>query len=118
MWFPPRGGSDVTDPPWGGSNRMMGVFRSWGGWLDTLIITYSLGLSVRDFACLRAIRSREVMPEVDREVMGLGVSRVCKGGLGRNSVNRTSKRNLGRKSRHLGRYWAHESKFWVGKPYE
>eukprot|EP00966_Prymnesium_polylepis_P135660 3135971-Prymnesium_polylepis.1 len=38
-----RGG--VTDPPWGGLIRMMGVFRSWGGCLDTLIITCSLGLS-------------------------------------------------------------------------
>eukprot|EP00966_Prymnesium_polylepis_P263715 6092171-Prymnesium_polylepis.1 len=38
-------GDDVTDPPWGGSNRMMGVFRSWGACLDTLVTTYSLGLS-------------------------------------------------------------------------
>eukprot|EP00966_Prymnesium_polylepis_P120361 2781348-Prymnesium_polylepis.1 len=44
MWFPPKGG-DVTDPPWGGLNRIMGVLRSWGGCLDTLITTYSLGLS-------------------------------------------------------------------------
>eukprot|EP00966_Prymnesium_polylepis_P024943 575080-Prymnesium_polylepis.1 len=66
---------------------MMGGFRSWGGCLDTLIITYALGLSG---TCAR-IRSRERgspaataaqdahVPhrEVDREVMGLGVSRVC-----------------------------------------
>ena len=38
-------------------------------------------LSLRD---LRGF-DREVMSEVDREVMGLGVSRVCKGGLGRKS---------------------------------
>ena len=36
---------------------------------------------------LRDLRGfdREVMSEVDRELMGLGVSRVCKGVLGRNS---------------------------------
>eukprot|EP00966_Prymnesium_polylepis_P098679 2285010-Prymnesium_polylepis.1 len=50
-------GGDVTDPPWGGSNRMMEVFRSWGGCLDTLIITFR---NLRGF-------DREVMSEVDRE---------------------------------------------------
>eukprot|EP00966_Prymnesium_polylepis_P110112 2547911-Prymnesium_polylepis.1 len=50
---------------------MMGIFRSCGGCLDTLIITYSLGVcSLRD---LRGF-DREVMSEVGREVMGLGVS--------------------------------------------
>jgi hypothetical protein len=70
-----------TDPPWGGSNRMRGVFRSWGGCLDTLIITslHLLTWSLRD---LRGF-DREVMSEVDRELMGLGVSRVCNDGLGR-----------------------------------
>ena len=38
-------------------------------------------LSLRD---LRGF-DREVVSEVDREVMGLGVSRVCRGGLGRKS---------------------------------
>jgi hypothetical protein len=52
---------------------MRGGFRSWGGCLDTLITTYSLGWSLRD---LRGF-DREVMSEVDRELMGLGVSRVC-----------------------------------------
>eukprot|EP00966_Prymnesium_polylepis_P119844 2769479-Prymnesium_polylepis.3 len=42
MWFPPKGG-DVTDPPWGDLIRMRGIFRSWGGCLDTLIITYRGG---------------------------------------------------------------------------
>ena len=31
-WFPPKGGT-VTDPPWGGSNRLVGFPRSWGGHL-------------------------------------------------------------------------------------
>eukprot|EP00966_Prymnesium_polylepis_P010179 234609-Prymnesium_polylepis.1 len=43
----------------------MGGVRSWGGCLDPLIITYSLG--IRD---LRGF-DREVMSEVDRELMGL-----------------------------------------------
>ena len=49
------------------------------------------------------------MSEVDREVMGLGVSLVCEAGWGE---NRTSKRVM---ARHPGRSWAHESKLWVGK---
>eukprot|EP00966_Prymnesium_polylepis_P181635 4207398-Prymnesium_polylepis.1 len=28
-WFPPKGG-DVTDPPWGGSNRMRAGFSEAG----------------------------------------------------------------------------------------
>jgi hypothetical protein len=52
---------------------------------------------------------REVMSEVDRELMVLGVSRVCKGGLGE---IRKSKRIV---ARHFGRSWAHGSKYWVGK---
>ena len=56
---------------------MRGVFRSWGGCLDTLI-NHLLIWSLRD---LRGF-DREVMSEVDRELMVLGVSRVCKGGLG------------------------------------
>eukprot|EP00966_Prymnesium_polylepis_P059441 1377775-Prymnesium_polylepis.1 len=46
-------------PKGGGSNRMMGVFRSWGrGCLDTLIITYSIGLSPG--ACTDSIARRGV----------------------------------------------------------
>eukprot|EP00966_Prymnesium_polylepis_P310802 7180942-Prymnesium_polylepis.1 len=57
--------------PWGGSNRMRGVFRKAGEAVSRLSNHHLLTLSLRDlrgFDC-------EVMSEVDREVMGLGVSR-------------------------------------------
>eukprot|EP00966_Prymnesium_polylepis_P214419 4965599-Prymnesium_polylepis.1 len=55
----------------------------WGGCLDTLIIIYSLGTSVSPGDLLRGF-DREVMSEVDRELMDLDrVSRVCSDGLGR-----------------------------------
>ena len=74
----------VTDPPWG-HRPPLGWFESNEGGFQKLgrlsrhsnhhLLTWSL----RD---LRGF-DREVMSEVDRELMGLGVSRVCNDGLGR-----------------------------------
>ena len=79
MWFPPKGGY-VTDPPWGWFESNDGGFQKLGR-LSRHSNHHLLTWSLRD---LRGF-DREVMSEVDREVMGLGVSRVCKGGLGRKS---------------------------------
>eukprot|EP00966_Prymnesium_polylepis_P175164 4053158-Prymnesium_polylepis.1 len=78
----------------------MGVFRSWGGCLDTLIITYTLGLSgtcADSIArcCQRSIARRWVS--------------VCHGyvrvGWGENLK---SKRFM-LMARHPGRSWAHDT---------
>ena len=71
MWFPPKGGY-VHRPPLGWFESNEGGFQKLGR-LSRHSKHHLLTWSLRD---LRGF-DREVMSEVDREVMGLGVSRVC-----------------------------------------
>ena len=81
MWFPPkRQGGLCHRPPLGWFESNDGGFQKLGR-LSRHSNHHLLTWSLRD---LRGF-DREVMSEVDREVMGLGVSRVCRGGLGRKS---------------------------------
>ena len=71
-------GGDVTEPPLGWFESNEGGFQKLGR-LSRHSNHHLLTWSLRD---LRGF-DREVMSEVDRELMGLGVSRVYNDGLGR-----------------------------------